>query len=103
MRSISLKIDDLIFGEIENIVALMKKPRNRYINEAIDYDNEIIISIEDWKFEERLSREFEAIGFFISDHPLNQFKEIFDDYNIIDYIYLKKYLISNNYYKRGVL
>ena len=32
-----------------------------------------------------MSKEFEAIGFFISDHPLNQFKEIFDDYNIIDF------------------
>ena len=41
--------------------------------------------IEDWKFEERLSKEFEAVGFFISDHPLNQFKEIFDDYKIIDF------------------
>ncbi|MBD1157213.1 DNA polymerase III subunit alpha, partial [Pelagibacterales bacterium SAG-MED20] len=38
------------------------------------------------KFEERLSREFEAIGFFISDHPLNQFKEIFDDYKVVDYV-----------------
>ena len=40
---------------------------------------------EDWKFEERLSKEFEAVGFFISDHPLNQFTEIFSDYKIIDY------------------
>ena len=37
-------------------------------------------------FEERLSKEFEAVGFFISDHPLNQFKEIFEDYNINDYL-----------------
>ena len=37
-------------------------------------------------FEDRLAREFEAIGFFISDHPLNQFKEIFDDYKIVDYM-----------------
>ena len=46
---------------------------------------DIITKKEDWKFEERLSKEFEAVGFFISDHPLNQFKEIFKDYNIIDY------------------
>ena len=32
-----------------------------------------------------LSKEFEAVGFFISDHPLNQFKEIFEDYKIIDF------------------
>jgi len=47
--------------------------------------NDIIVDTEDWKFEERLSKEFEAVGFFISDHPLNQFKEIFDDYKILDY------------------
>ena len=49
-------------------------------------DNEIITKIDDWKFEERLSKEFESVGFFISDHPLNQFKEIFADYNIKDYL-----------------
>ena len=32
-----------------------------------------------------MSKEFEAIGFFISDHPLNQFKETFNDYKIIDF------------------
>ena len=47
--------------------------------------NDIIVDTKDWKFEERLSKEFEAVGFFISDHPLNQFKEIFDDYKIFNY------------------
>ena len=42
----------------------------------------MIIKIDDWKFEERLSKEFESVGFFISDHPLNQFKEIFEEYFI---------------------
>ncbi len=40
------------------------------------------ISKEDWSFEERLSKEFEAIGFFISDHPINEYKEVFDIYKI---------------------
>jgi DNA polymerase-3 subunit alpha len=48
-------------------------------------ENNIINEIDDWEFEERLSKEFEAVGFFISDHPLNQFTEIFDDYKIIEY------------------
>ena len=47
--------------------------------------NELISNNDDWKFEERLSKEFEAVGFFISDHPLNQYKEFFDDYNIKDF------------------
>ncbi len=47
--------------------------------------NNIVNDIDDWNFEERLSKEFESVGFFISDHPLNQFTEIFDDYKIKDY------------------
>jgi len=35
MKTVSLKIDDSIFGETEKILAHIKKPRNRYINEAI--------------------------------------------------------------------
>jgi len=39
MKVISLNLDEAIFSETEKIVALMKKPRNRYINEAIDFYN----------------------------------------------------------------
>ena len=39
MKVISLNIDETIFNETEKIVAAMKKPRNRYINEAIDFYN----------------------------------------------------------------
>ena len=39
MKVISLNLDEMIFSETEKIVALMKKPRNRYINEAIDFYN----------------------------------------------------------------
>lgn len=39
MKVISLNMDEIIFNETEKIVALMKKPRNRYINEAIDFYN----------------------------------------------------------------
>lgn len=41
MKTISLKIDDSIFDETEKILNEISKPRNRYINEAIDYYNRI--------------------------------------------------------------
>ncbi len=41
MKTISLKIDDSIFGETESILSRIKKPRNRYINEALEYYNKI--------------------------------------------------------------
>ena len=54
-------------------------------NNTEDDEDDFIPKIDDWKFEERLSKEFEAVGFFISDHPLNQFKETFKDYDIINF------------------
>ncbi len=41
MKNISLKIDDTVFGETEKILSSIKKPRNRYINEAIAYYNRL--------------------------------------------------------------
>ncbi len=41
MKNVSLKIDDTIFGETEKILSRIKKPRNRYINEALDYYNRL--------------------------------------------------------------
>ena len=82
-----------LFSSIPNFIL---KTKNIYENKAANQidlfasddaqDNEIVLNIEDWSFEDRLSREFEAVGFFISDHPLNQFKEIFNDYKIVDYV-----------------
>ncbi len=78
-----------------SIPALIAKSKNIFDNKSnnqIDLFSEdestqddILIKTEDWKFEERLSKEFESVGFFISDHPLNQFTEIFNDYKITDY------------------
>ena len=88
-----------LFNSIPNLIIKSKnifenKSANQIdlFEENQDKDDEIIKSIDDWKFEERLSKEFESVGFFISDHPLNQFKEIFDDYNINDY----QTFINNN-------
>jgi predicted transcriptional regulator len=41
MKTVSLKIDDSIFGETEKILSKIKRPRNRYINDAIDYYNRV--------------------------------------------------------------
>ena len=41
MKTVSLKIDDSIFGETEKILSGISIPRNRYINEAIAYYNKV--------------------------------------------------------------
>ena len=81
-----------LFNSIPNLILKSKNNFENKIANQIDLfsteevkDEDIILRTNDWKFEERLSKEFEAVGFFISDHPLNQFKEIFEDYKIINF------------------
>ena len=81
-----------IFNSIPNLIL---KSKNLYDNKILNQielfegennENDQIISLcEDWVFDERLTKEFESVGFFISDHPLNQYKDIFLDYKIIDF------------------
>jgi len=41
MKTVSLKIDDSIFGETEKILSRISMPINRYINDAIDHYNKV--------------------------------------------------------------
>ncbi len=73
-----LKSKNIFENKVANQIDLFEKEEIK--------DDDFINSSKDWNFDERLSKEFEALGFFISDHPLNQFKEIFENNEIIDYI-----------------
>jgi len=72
MKTVSLKIDDSIFGETEKILSRMKKPRNRYINEALAYYNRLQRRL---MIEKRLKKES---GLVKSDSMsvLKEFEEI---------------------------
>ena len=81
-----------LFNSIPNLITKSKNIYENKSNNQIELfeekdiqKNELIPDIMDWKFEERLSKEFEAVGFFVSDHPLNQYKNFFEDFNIIDF------------------
>ena len=41
MKTLSLKLDDSIFNETESVLTRLKKPRNRYINEALQFYNRL--------------------------------------------------------------
>ena len=72
MKIISLNIDEIIFNETEKIVAVMKKPRNRYINEAIDFYNKYQKRV---MLERKLQKESEIVR-EDSMNILNDFEEI---------------------------
>ena len=48
-------------------------------------DTNFKLESEDWSFDERLSKEFESLGIFISDHPLNQYYSILKNYEILNF------------------
>lgn len=68
MKNVSLKIDESVFRETEKILALIKKPRNRYINEAIEYYN---------KFQQRmiLERKLRKESELVKSDSLSVLKE----------------------------
>ena len=72
MKNVSLKIDDAIFGETEKILSRIKKPRNRYINEAIDYYNRLQKRLI---LEKKLKKESELVK-KESISVLKEFEEI---------------------------
>ena len=72
MKTVSLKIDDSIFGETEKILSKIKKSRNRYINEAIDYYNRFQKRLI---LEKRLKKESEIVK-MDSMSILKEFEEI---------------------------
>lgn len=41
MKTLSLKLDDSVFDETEQVVRYIKTSRNRYINDALSYYNQI--------------------------------------------------------------
>ncbi len=81
-----------LYNSIPNIIL---KSKNNYENKSLNQidlfgndeinDTSFLESADDWNIDTKLTKEFETLGFYISDHPLNQYKSIFKSYNIIGY------------------
>ena len=57
-------------------------------NNVINFDNKSN-NVEDWDKSEKIKKEFESIGFFVSEHPLKSNLKILDQYKVISYQELK--------------
>ena len=94
-----------LFNSIPNIIL---KSKNNFENkmdnqinlftDEFESNDDFLEQIADWKDDIKLSKEFETLGFFISDHPLNQYKMIFNQYNILSFSQFEKNkdLLSSN-------
>jgi hypothetical protein len=76
MKMLSLKLEDSIFIETESLLKEIKKPRNRYINEALRYYN---------KLQKRkiLARRLESESKLVQDESLkvlSEFESLSDEY-----------------------
>ena len=75
--NIILKSKNIFENKLQNQIELFSEHRND--------DKNIVETKPEWDFQEKMLKEFETIGFYISDHPLNQYKDIFNEYNITKY------------------
>ncbi len=59
--------------------------KNLFENTIENIDDFNFLDYTKWSKKELLFEEFKSLGFYISDHPLNEFKEVFDQLNIHSY------------------
>ncbi|NVO02243.1 MAG: hypothetical protein HXX09_06025 [Bacteroidetes bacterium] len=77
MKTLSLKLDDAVFSETEQVLSKLKKPRNRYINEALLYYNRL-------QRKKLLSKLLEAESKLVSEESLKVLAE-FENLDEYDY------------------
>ena len=53
---------------------------NESSTETFEFEND-----DAWSKKELLAEEFKSLGFYISDHPLNEYKQLFDQLKIKSY------------------
>ena len=82
-----------ILNSIPKIIQKIKNINDdKYNNQSNLFDNQEnekeefdFLNCIAWSQKELLSEEFKSIGFYLTDHPLNEFEEIFDQLNINSY------------------
>ena len=75
MKTLSLKLDEKVYSDTEEIISRLKKPRNRYINEAIEYSNAV-------KKKELIAKQLAFESKLVSEESMKVLKEFeeMDDY-----------------------
>jgi hypothetical protein len=74
MKTLSLKLDDSVFTETEQVVNQIRKSRNRYINEALNFYNKI-------QKRKLLASRLEEESRLVNDESL----KVLHEFEMIDY------------------
>jgi len=68
MKTLSLKLDEKVYSDTEEILSKLKKPRNRYINEAIEFYNAV-------KKKELIAKQLAFESKLVSEESMKVLKE----------------------------
>ena len=84
------KLFDAIPKIIQTIKSKYEEKVSNQANLFDDFNNKdnkafMFESTKPWSKKELLSEEFASLGFYISDHPLNEYKEFFTQLKIVSY------------------
>tara|TARA_B100000963_G_scaffold361522_1_gene397415 strand:+ start:83 stop:3499 length:3417 start_codon:yes stop_codon:yes gene_type:complete len=92
-RNKILKSIPKIIQQIKNVnddkISKQKNLFEANCDEKAEFD---YIQTTPWTNKELLSEEFKSLGFYISDHPLNEYNEIFNQFKVTTY---KEFLVNN--------
>jgi hypothetical protein len=68
MKTLSLKLDEKVYSDTEEILSELKKTRNRYINEAIEFYNAV-------KKKELIAKQLAFESKLVSEESMKVLKE----------------------------
>lgn len=77
MKKVSFKMEDKVFGEMEEILSILKKPRDNYLNEAIAFYNKV-------QKREILEQKLRLDADLLKDNSLAALKDFEDINNLSD-------------------
>ena len=74
-----------ILQKIKNLNEDKENNQTNLFETDIEQNNFNFLPAEQWNQKKLLSEEFKSLGFYVSAHPLNEYKEIFKQLKIIPY------------------
>ncbi|GJM00290.1 MAG: DNA-directed DNA polymerase [Methyloligella sp.] len=55
-----------------------------------------LLNVQRWREMEKLTREYDAVGFYLSGHPLDEYEAVLDRLNVDQWVHYEKKALDNN-------
>ncbi len=82
-----------IIQKIKNVNEDKQSNQTNLFSDNLNVENNFeLVGSDKWSKKQLLAEEFKSLGFYISDHPLNEYREVFDQLKIISF---KEFLMNN--------